>query len=212
MSRLLHIDAAAATTGSVSRAVAATFRNHWRGEVTYRDLGRTPVPHIDEHTIAARYSDRAGHTAAQATAQSVQDELIEEMLAADAFLFAVPMYNWGPPSTFKAWLDQVLVGGRTVAQDPKSGPLAGRPATLIASRGGAYGPGAPKEGWDFAEPYLRMLLVEVFGLDLTVITPEFTLADTNPAMAEFRDLAAASLAAAHEQATLSARRPALQTT
>ncbi|SDG32781.1 FMN-dependent NADH-azoreductase [Sinosporangium album] len=210
MPRLLHIDAAAAMTGSVSRAVAETFRQHWDGDVTYRDVGSNPVPHLSGNLIAARFSDPAGHTAEQKAAASVQEELVKEMLAADAYLFAVPMYNWAAPTTFKAWLDHVLVGGRTVGFTPEEGPLYGRPAFLIASRGGAYGPGTPKEGWDFADPWLRKVLVEVFGLDLQVIMPELTLADTNPAMADLREQAAVSLAAAHERAVELARGTALQ--
>lgn len=205
MAHLLHIDASAITEGSVSRAVAATFREAWEGTVTYRDLGAHPVPHLTEAGITARHTDPAHLTAEQATARFLQDSLVNELLAADAYLFAVPMYNWAAPSAFKAWLDQVLIMGRTAGLTPEESPLYGRPATLISSRGGAYGPGTPKEGWDFVDPYLRRVLGEVFGLDLHVITPELTMADRNPAMAELRDRAAASLARAHEEAAARAR-------
>lgn len=207
MPRLLHIDASAQPEGSVSRAVAATFREAWEGEVVYRDLGARPVPHLTEAGISARTVDPAAHTAEQAMAAFLQDELINELLAADAYLFAVPMYNYSIPSTFKAWLDQIIVAGRTLSDD---GVLKGRPATLIAARGGSYAPGTPREGWDFAEPYLRTILADCLGLDLHVILAEMTLAEANPALAAFRDHRRQSIEKAHQAAAERARSLALQ--
>ena len=76
------------------------------------------------------------------------------------------------------------------------------------SRGGGYGPGTPREGWDHAEPYLRRILEDVWKLEVTVVTAEMTLAATVPAMAAFKDLGAASLEAAHTAAEDHARRVA----
>lgn len=206
MPRLLHIDASAVPTGSVSREVAATFVGAWSGPVTHRDLGARPVPHLTGAGIAARFSPGHEWTAEQATAAFLQDALIGELLEAEAYLFAVPMYNFGAPSTFKAWLDQILVPGRVSGMRPEDSAVAGRPATLVSVRGGGYGPGTPREGWDFAEPYLRKILTEVLGLELQVITAELTLADTTPGMEGLREAAAASRAAAHEAARERARR------
>ncbi|GLW20767.1 FMN-dependent NADH-azoreductase [Microbispora triticiradicis] len=198
MSHLLHIDASARAKGSVSREIAATFRDGWTGTVSHRDLGAEPLPHLTGSAITSRWSPADQHTAEERAAAALQDALVDELLAADAYLFAVPMYNYGVPSTFKAWLDHVLIVGRTVGVAET--PVAGRPATLVLSKGGGYRPGTPREGWDYAEPYLRRILGEVLGLDLHVIAAELTLADTTPAMADLRGLAAESLAAAHAAA------------
>lgn len=205
MPRLLHVDASVTPGESVSRSVAATFRARWQGEVIHRDLGARPVPHLTEAGVRARSVDPAERTPEQAAAAFLQDELIEELLSADAYLFAVPMYNYSIPSAFKAWIDQILVQGRTFGLAPEDCPLKGRPATLISSRGGSYAPGTPREGWDYAEPYLRRILTEVLGLDLRVIIPELTLAASNPAMAGLRDHMRASIDKAHEQAAAHAR-------
>lgn len=210
MPRLLHIDASALSQGSVSRSVAATFRAEWQGEVVYRDLGARPVPHLTEAGIQARHTDPAARTPEQAAAAFLQDELIDELLSADAYLFAVPMYNYSIPSSFKAWVDQILVLGRTFGPGPQDGPIRGRPATLVAAQGGSYAPGTPREGWDHAEPYLRRVLGDVLGLDLTVIVAELTLAESNPAMAGLRDRMRASLAKAHQEAAACARALVLQ--
>ncbi|MEW9529963.1 FMN-dependent NADH-azoreductase [Microbispora sp. NPDC049125] len=207
MPHLLHIDASFRLEGSVSRGVAATFRDSWPGTVTHRDLGREPLPHLSEPLFTSGFTPAEGYTAEQKEAAALRDTLIDELLSADAYLFAVPMYNYGVPSAFKAWIDHIFVVGQTVGVEPS--PVAGRPATLVLSKGGAYGPGTPKEGWDFSEPYLVKILSEVLELDVHVITAELTLADTTPQMESLRGLAAESLARAHEAARLRAGRLAL---
>ncbi|MBO3749078.1 NAD(P)H-dependent oxidoreductase [Streptosporangiaceae bacterium NEAU-GS5] len=202
MPHLLHIDASAMAEGSVSREIAQTFRDQWDGGVTYRDLGQTPIPHLDAAGITSWFTPAESWSAEQAADAALQDELIDELLAADAYLFAVPMYNWGTPSTFKAWLDHVIQPSRTTGPD---GPVSGRPATLVLSKGGGYGPGAPKEGWDYVEPYLTRILSEVFRFDLHVITAELTLADRKPELADLRGVAAENRERAHTAARARAR-------
>ena len=82
-----------------------------------------------------------------------------------------------------------------VATDPRLGaaggqPLRGRPAVLATVRGGAYGEGTPREGWDHASGWYRRILEDVWGLDLRVVETEFTLVGVNPALDAFKDAAA----------------------
>src|SRR4051794_32060703 len=156
MAHLLRIDSSIQGDNSVSRAVAGSFQAAWTqahpdGTVTTRDLARDPVPYL---TAAVQFAGRP-------------TELFDELLAADVVLLAVPLYNWGVPATVKSWLDHVLTDPR--AREP--GTLAGRSGVIVSARGGSYRPGAPREGWDHVEPYLRHLLGEHLGLDLHVITP-----------------------------------------
>jgi len=79
-----------------------------------------------------------------------------------------------------------------VITDPrgKDAPLlAGKPVVLATVRGGAYGAGTPREGWDHSTSYLRRILADVWGADLTVVEREFTLVGVNPALDEFTDVA-----------------------
>ncbi|NGN68025.1 FMN-dependent NADH-azoreductase [Streptomyces sp. A7024] len=201
MSYLLHIDSSSLDEASVSRQVAQSFREVWQGEVVHRDLAAVPVPHLSAAGITARVTDRALHTPEQASAAALQDELIEEFLGAGAYLFTVPMYNLTMPSVFKAWLDQIIVFDRTVNRDGPS-PAAGRPAVLISPRGGAYGPGAPREGLDYVVPPLETVLGrdELLGLDVTTVIPELTAAPHTPALASLLPKHEASMANAHDQA------------
>jgi FMN-dependent NADH-azoreductase len=178
-------------TNSVSRAVADSFEKAWlaahpNGEVTRRDVGANPLPYLNEADMMAAMQPGA-------TTTTIGDEV----LAADAYLLAVPLYNWSIPAAVKTWLDHVLLSPG-IRQE--TAPLGDRPAVLIASRGGAYGPGTPKEGWDYAEPYLLRVFGEVLGLDVTVVRPELTLANVNPAMFHLQDAAAESLRQAHAAA------------
>ena len=68
--------------------------------------------------------------------------------------------------------------------------LAGKPAVLVTTRGGAYGAGTPREGWDHGTPWMRRILADVWQLDLKVVEAEFTLVGVNPALDQFKDLAA----------------------
>jgi FMN-dependent NADH-azoreductase len=209
MAHLLHVDSSALSAGSVSKEIAETFRKAWDAEhpggtVTHRDLGLSPVPALVEAGLTAGFVPADQHSAEQAAAFATRDELVREFEEADAYLFTVPMYNWGIPGTFKTWLDQVIVNGRTLIDGAP--PLAGRPATVIVSYGGGYGPGAPKEGWDFVQPYLEKVLGEALGLDVTVIKAELTLAGRVPAMAALIPQAEEIRAAAHQAADSHARK------
>ncbi|MFF0164070.1 FMN-dependent NADH-azoreductase [Streptomyces sp. NPDC005263] len=201
MSYLLHIDASSLDEASVSRQVARSFRDEWKGAVVHRDLAVSPAPHLSAAGITARTTDPAEHTPEQAKAAAVQDELIEEFLGADAYLFTVPMYNLTMPSVFKAWLDQIMVAGRTLSFDGAP-PTLGRPATVISARGGGYGPGAPKHGMDHLVPTLETVLGHPtnLGLDLTTVLPELTMAPYVPMMAPLLPMHEASLTKAHDEA------------
>lgn len=199
MSYLLHVDSSSSLgDASVSRQVAQSFLEAWEGEVVHRDLAVAPVPHLSAAGITARITDPADHTAEHAAAAAVQNELIEEFLNASAYLFTVPMYNLTMPSVFKAWLDQVIVAGRTMSHEEPS-RAAGRPAVVISARGGGYGPGAPNHGLDYVVPTLEAQLGILLGLDVSTVIPELTLAAYKPALASLLPMHEASLADAHER-------------
>ncbi|MEV0480490.1 NAD(P)H-dependent oxidoreductase [Streptomyces sp. NPDC050508] len=196
MATLLHIDSSVFPTGaSASRAVADAFRTSWEeqhpeGTVIHRDLAANPVPHLTADAHTAGFADPATHTPEQAAAFAERVKLIEELEAADAVLIGAPMYNFSIPSTLKAWLDNVILMGRTAGTEDSE--IKGTPVTVIASRGGAYGPGTPREGFEYVQNYLRAVLAEALSMDLEFIVPELTLAPQNPAMADLVPLYEAS--------------------
>ena len=98
----------------------------------------------------------------------------------------------------KAWVDHMIAPGLSIDAATYAGLLGGRDMLVIASKGGGYQPGTPREGWDHAEPWLPHGL-SLTGLEPRFITVELTLADTNPQMAELKPMAAVSLAAAERE-------------
>lgn len=180
MTHLLHIDTSVRGDESVSRRLTAHAADRWRaahpdGTVTYRDLATDPIPHFTPESGAALSAD-----------------LIAEIQRADTVLLGLPLYNFGPPSTVKAWVDHIVAQGLSFDPETGEGLLGDTDLVVLASRGGGYGPGTPREGWDHAQAWLPHS-VSLTGLVPRIITAELTMADVNPAMADLRPLAAESL-------------------
>lgn len=196
MTRLLRIDSSARHTGSHSRGLADYFENAWRrrhpsGEIVRRDLAAEPIPHIDAATIAGFYASE--HTSETRAATRLSDTLIAELLAADAVLLSVPIYNFSVPSALKAYFDQVVRIGQTFGYDPDRGlfgTIASRPVYVATSYGASGYTGALR-AYDYLEPYLRSLLGFLGLSDLRFFAIQGTSLD--PKQAEL-DLAAAHAA------------------
>ncbi|MER7179994.1 NAD(P)H-dependent oxidoreductase [Streptomyces hyaluromycini] len=208
MATLLHIDSSLLPgEASSSRAVTDAFRTAWLaqhpdGTVIYRDLAADPVPHLTAAAHTAGFADPATHTPEQADAFAARVRLIEELEQADAVLIGAPMYNFTIPSTLKAWLDNVVLFNRTMGENPSA---KGTPVTVVASRGGSYAPGTPREPFEYVQNYLTALLAEGLGLDVDFIVPELTMAPQNPAMAELVPLYEASRDRALQDAAAKAK-------
>ncbi|KAK1180012.1 NAD(P)H-dependent oxidoreductase [Streptomyces sp. NBS 14/10] len=203
MVTLLHIDSSVLPgEASSSRSIANVFRKAWeeqhpQGTVIYRDLAADPVPHITADAWSAGFTAPSERTPEQSAAFAAREKLIEELEQADAVLIGAPMHNYSIPSTLKAWLDNVFLLGRTAGEAPSA---QGTPVTVVASRGGSYAPGTPREGFEFVLNYLGAVLKGALGLDLDFIVPELTMAPRNPAMSELVPLYEASRERAFEEA------------
>jgi len=177
MANILHIDSSPRGERSISRSLSYEFITSWKDAhpgdtVTYRDLGHHPVPHVDEAWIAAAFTPPETHTPELAEAIQLSNSLIDEFLAADRYVFGVPMYNLNIPSTFKAYIDQIVRVGRTFAVDEngyKGLVDSSKKVLIITSRGGTFPPGTPFADYDYQEPYLRAILGFMGLTDVTFI-------------------------------------------
>jgi FMN-dependent NADH-azoreductase len=175
MKHILHIDSSPRSDRSISRTLTREFISAWKqihpgDTVTYRDIGSYPVPPIDESWIAASFSLPDQIPPELATALNISDELIDELLAAELYVFGIPMYNYSIPANFKAYIDQIVRVRRTFVVSPNGyeGLLKGKKILVITTRGGSYSAGP----LDFQEPYLRAVF-ELIGItDMTFIHAE----------------------------------------
>src|SRR4030081_4144277 len=128
MSQLLHIDSSVRGEASLSRRLTARAADRWRAAhpgatATYRDLGTNPIPHSDAATGLARMVTAEQRTAAQDASFALSAELIDEIKQADTVLLGLPLYNFAPPSTVKAWVDHLIATGLSIDTETHTGLL-----------------------------------------------------------------------------------------
>ncbi|WP_107328587.1 FMN-dependent NADH-azoreductase [Metapseudomonas otitidis] len=175
MSRVLIVESSARQQGSISRQLTAELIAQWKAahpadEVVVRDLAQESVPHLDSDLLGGWMKPADQQNDAERAALARSNRLTEELLAADVLVLAAPMYNFGIPSTLKAWLDHVLRAGVTFkyTETGPQGLLSGKRAFVLTARGGVYA-GGPL---DHQEPYLRQALAFIGIHDVTFIHAE----------------------------------------
>ncbi|ASC70526.1 FMN-dependent NADH-azoreductase 1 [Halomicronema hongdechloris C2206] len=179
MTHILYVDFSPRVERSVSRSLTKEFITAWEQQhpndtVTYRDIGQYPVPPVDEAWIAAAFSSSDKISPHLATALTISDELIDELLAADRYVFGVPMYNFSVPANLKAYIDQIVRVQRTFAMgaDGEKGLVKDKKMLVITARGGSYSASTPTAHLDFQEPYLRAIFGFIGITDITFIHAE----------------------------------------
>jgi FMN-dependent NADH-azoreductase len=199
---LFRLDASIRVEGSHSREIADVVESEWRtahpdDHIVRRHVGTDPIPATTWATAAfAGYTPEDKRTDEQKAATALAAELVDELVSADALLFAVPLYNFGVSQHFKTWADVVITDPRMASGVVPA--TKGKPAVLVTVRGGGYGAGTPREGWDHATGWMRRILADVWELDLKVVEAELTLAEVVPAMEQLKGLAAQMRAEAEE--------------
>lgn len=170
MSKVLVIKSAVTGEASVSnrlvdQVVSGLAAADPGAELVVRDLAADPVPHLTGHSLAAF----GGVETPEALAlRRLSDQLVDELKVADVLVIGAPMYNFGLPSTLKAWFDHVLRAGVTFRYT-ETGPegLVGQKRVIVASaRGGLYAADADQ---DNQERHLRTLLGFIGLNDVTFV-------------------------------------------
>ena len=164
--KLLHIDSSILGGNSASRALSAAVVAARKAadaplQVTYRDLDATPLPHLSGGSLA-------GSNPAEAEAAA---QVMQEFLDADVIVIGAPMYNFGIPSTLKAWIDRLAVAGKTFRyndQGMAEGLAGGKQLVIASSRGGFH----QTSGMDFQEPYLRQVFAFMGITDIEFVRAE----------------------------------------
>lgn len=182
MTHILHVNASPRGEASQSRTlsgelVAAMKAAHPDATVTDRDLGHEVIPFITEPFISAMYTPEEKRTPEQKELLKLSDALVDELLAADVYVFGVPMYNFGVPAVFKAYIDYVARANRTFNPATYEGLLKNKKAFVVSAHGGAgYGPGQERESYNQLVPTLRGVLGFMGVTDVEFVSVEGTSA------------------------------------
>lgn len=176
--KLLHIDASILGGNSVSRELSAAVVERLQKatpnlNVTYRDISAAPLSHLSGAHLAAAHG-ATPETAAMREDVAASAAVLDEFLAADVVVIGAPMYNFTIPSQLKAWIDRILVAGKTFKYSEKGveGLAGGKRVIVAISRGGFYGADTPAAAGEHLETYLRW----VFGF-IGIANPEIIAAD-----------------------------------
>lgn len=179
--KLLQIDSSITGPNSVSRVITAAVverlrQTHPGLEVVQRDLIGAAPDHVtpanfpSSHPISAAVGDAPEFAAGRAAS----DAILDEFLASDIVVIGAPMYNFGVPSQLKAWIDRVIVPGKTFSYGPEGvkGLVPGKRVIIAISRGNLYGAGQPAAALEHVETYLRSVFSFVGITNLQFIVAE----------------------------------------
>jgi FMN-dependent NADH-azoreductase len=178
MNTILFIEVSPRGKESASRTVADTLAARLSAlypsaTLVRHDLAADHPPHLDDITLRAISTKDADEAERLKEVARRSDELTNELLEADLLVIATPMWNFGIPSTLKAWIDLVVRPGRTFqyADGGVVGLAKDKKAILVLASGGVFTEG-PWRPWDFVEPYLRQILGFIGIADIRTVRAE----------------------------------------
>jgi len=156
---ILHIDTSINGENSASRQLTKSLVEQlkgaqWGETVVYRDLAANPLPHLTLDQFA-------------------DSSVLDEFFAADTIVIGAPMYNFTLPTQLKAWIDRIVIAGKTFQYGPNGpeGLASGKRVIIALARGGFYGEDSPAAGFEFLERYLTAVF------NFIGIQPVFVAAD-----------------------------------
>lgn len=179
MPTLLQLDSSP-RSASVSSELTHQFAKAWTakhpgGTVIHRNTAASALPFVDEALIGAYYTPVDQLTPEQKQHLALSDQLTAELIAADTIVIGLPMWNFGVPASFKAWIDLVARVNKTFrygANGPEGLLKADTRVIIITARGGYYSGDSPAKAYDQQEPYIRTILGFLGLRDITFIHAE----------------------------------------
>jgi FMN-dependent NADH-azoreductase len=177
--KLLQIDSSVLGAGSASRAltadiVARQVKLHPGIEVIYRDLAADAALHLSSAHLAA-WQGHAVNDSNLGADLTKGGAYMQELFDADIIVIGAPMYNFSIPSQLKAWIDRVVVAGKTFrygANGPEGLLSGGKKVFIASSRGNVYTPGSPAASFEHHESYLTSILNFIGLKDVIVVRAE----------------------------------------
>ncbi|MEI6335781.1 MAG: NAD(P)H-dependent oxidoreductase [Methylococcaceae bacterium] len=164
MKTLLQLNSSIFSSGGQSTQLADQFVSAWHikepeTQIIIRDLASDPIPHLDAQRVLAFFAQPETRTPEQQAYIAESDRLIDEIKQARIIVIGLPMYNFGIPSTLKAYFDQIARAGVTFryTENGPEGLLTGKKVYIFATRGGLYA-GTPLDSQtDYVRDFLGFL-------------------------------------------------------
>lgn len=177
--KVLHIDSSPLNDRSFSRKTSAKVvegitSRYPDAKIITRDYGANPLPHVSAKVLEAFFSDPNRRSAEQSEALKASDQAIADFLAADILVIGTPMWNFGLPSSLKAWIDHIVRAGVTFRFTPTGAETLvppGKKAIIASSRGGIYAQG-PMAAMDHQETHLEAVLRFLGVSDISIVRTE----------------------------------------
>lgn len=178
MTQILIIESSPRCAESASRQLAGKVRGRLsaiypEARFVERDLAKSSLPHLDYQTVKAIFTKDPAEKESMKEALLLSDQLTEEVLNSDMLIIASPMWNFGLPSSLKAWIDHIVRPGKTFRYVGAGveGLAQGKRAILVLASGGVFTQG-PWKSWDTVEPYLRQILGFIGITDVQTVRAE----------------------------------------
>jgi FMN-dependent NADH-azoreductase len=176
--QLLHIDSSVLGPNSASRALSAEIvakqvALHPAMTVIHRDLATDAALHLSSAHLAA-WQGGPVEDAYLGADLAKGGAFLEELQASDIVVIGAPMYNFSIPSQLKAWIDRVVVAGKTFryGANGAEGLLKNKKVFIASSRGNVYAPGSPAAALEHHESYLLGVLAFIGLKDVTIVRAE----------------------------------------
>jgi FMN-dependent NADH-azoreductase len=178
MKHILIIESSPRRAESASRQLTEKLRERLRAlypeaKFVEHDLAKDPLPHLDYPTVKAIFAKDRAETESLKGVLRLSDQHTEEVLSSDLLIIASPMWNFGLPSSLKAWIDHIVRPGKTFRYTGggAEGLALGKKAILVLASGGVFTDG-PWKSWDTVEPYLRLILGFIGITDVQTVRAE----------------------------------------
>lgn len=184
MKKLLKIDTSTRKEASHSRDIANRYGKKWKNRypdahIIHRDLSTTELPHLTQPFIEAMFTPTTDRNVEMNETLMLSDILIAELKNADTIVISTPMYNFGVPSSLKAYIDHISRVGETFTMDENGfrGLITGKKLVIVAAYGAVFD---DMKQMDFVEPYLKSLFgflgftdIEYYAIEGTsMLSPE----------------------------------------
>ncbi len=176
MAKVLHLDSSSRSATSLTRVLSKHFADGWlkthsKDTVVYHDLSKEGVPFLTDTDVASMYTPEAARSAEQREAYAQIAKRVDEFIDADVYVLGVPMYNFNVPAVFKAYIDRIVVVGKTFAYSDTgtlTPLLKNKKAFVLTASGGDYDT-PPYNDFNFHEPYLRAIFGFIGIKDITFV-------------------------------------------